>query len=397
MYPITQNSKKKSLRLFRMVEPIKKVPFFDFKRRIARYSAELNDAYSNVLAVGDLILGKQVEAFESEFARYLGVESCIGVGNGTDALTIALRALDLPNRSKVVTVANAGGYSTTAILSNGLIPKYVDVAEDNCLVSLQNIVDLDLRGVSAVVLTHLYGNPIPEVISIVNFLRNKGIAVIEDCAQAHGATIDSARVGSFGDLSTFSFYPTKNLGALGDGGAIVTSNQELATRVRSLRTYGWGKKYEVIMPGGQNSRLDEIQASFLRIFLESLDGDNLRRNEISERYISGINSRVVNLISANYRAGCVSHLFVIKTNRRDELINFLSTSGISTAIHFPLTDNTQLGFGHYSDLLPVSEKLAKQVLSLPNYPELSNLEIDYVIEKINFFHSGEPKSVNHGK
>lgn len=368
-----------------MVEPLKTVPFFDIKRRIARYSEELNAAYSSVLTVGDLILGKQVEAFESEFASYLGVNSCIGVGNGTDAISIALKALDLPSHSKVVTAANAGGYSTTAILSNGLIPKYVDVSENNCLVSLQNLVDLDLEGVSAVVLTHLYGNPIPELNSIVDFLRKHRIAVIEDCAQAHGATFNSTKVGSFGDLSTFSFYPTKNLGALGDGGAVATSSQELAERVRSLRTYGWGKKYEVIIPGGQNSRLDEIQASFLRIFLKSLDEDNLKRNKISEQYKSGINSKYVDMMLASYGEGSVSHLFVIKTSRRDEMIDFLAKSGISTAIHFPITDNMQVGFEHDSNLLPVSEKLSKQVLSLPNYPELTDSEIEYVIENINSF------------
>ena len=368
-----------------MNKEVIEVPFFDVKRKLTRFSSELTDAFSRVLSTGDLILGKQVEAFETEFASYLGVSSCIGVGNGTDAIAIALRSLDLPICSKVVTVANAGGYSPTAILSNGLIPKYVDVTEDNCLVSLQKLVDLDLAGVSAVVLTHLYGNPIPEIDLITKYLSGLGIAVIEDCAQAHGATFNSIRVGTFGDLSTFSFYPTKNLGALGDGGAIATSNPELAARARSLRTYGWGRKYEVSLPGGQNSRLDEIQASFLRIFLKSLDADNESRRRITEIYKSRITSRHVDLMSSAYGAGSVSHLQVIKTNRRPELINHLSSSGIATAIHFPVTDNIQPGFRQEYDPMPVSEKLSQQILSLPNYPELSEPEIEYIIERINSF------------
>jgi len=362
-----------------------KVPMFDLHRKITKHENELDRAFKNVLGSGHVILGENVKFFENAFAGYLGAQHCISVANGTDAIEIAIKTLKLPKGSKIATVANAGGYSSTAIISAGYTPEYIDVEIETGLVSLEILKNHNLSGVSAVVLTHLFGNAIGDIEEIVSFLRNNSIKTIEDCAQAHGAKINRTYVGTFADVSAFSFYPTKNLGALGDGGAIITSNEEIAEAARSLRTYGWKDKYEVQLQGGQNSRLDELQAAFLIIFLGSLDEDNETRRAIGARYRKSIDADLISTFEIDPKVTQVNHLFVIRTTYRAALIEHLNKQGISHAIHYPYLDTEQIGFVATNRNLINSEVLKYEILSIPVFPEMSEMEIQLVIEALQSF------------
>lgn len=362
-----------------------KVPMFDLHRKIAKHEKELDRSFKKVLESGNVILGENVKSFESAFAGYLGSKYCISVANGTDAIEIAIKSLKLPKGSKIATVANAGGYSSTAIISAGYTPEYIDVEIETGLVSLEILKNHDLSDVSAVVLTHLFGNAIGDIEEIVSFLHKNSIKAIEDCAQAHGAKIGGIYVGTFADISAFSFYPTKNLGALGDGGAIITSNGGIAEAARSLRTYGWKDKYEVQLPGGQNSRLDELQAAFLIIFLSSLDEDNETRRSIGARYKKSLDANLISTFEIDPKVTQVNHLFVIRTTCRSALIEHLNNQGISHAIHYPYLDTEQIGFVAKNQNLTNSEVLKYEILSIPVFPELTEMEIQLVIEALRSF------------
>jgi dTDP-4-amino-4,6-dideoxygalactose transaminase len=364
---------------------ISKVPMFDLSRKIKKHDNELNRAFKRVLDSGSVILGENVKSFEVNFAEYLGSKYCISVANGTDAIEIAIKALKLPRGTKIATVANAGGYSSTAIISAGFTPKYIDVDMKTGLVSLDILKNLDLSDVSAVVLTHLFGNAVGEIEEIISFLHRNSIRVIEDCAQAHGAKVKNKYVGTFADVSAFSFYPTKNLGALGDGGAIITSDGDIYEMARSLRTYGWKDKYEVLLPYGQNSRLDELQAAFLLIFLNSLDKDNEIRREIGARYKKATDMGVISTFEVDPNVTQVNHLFVIKTLHRTELIEHLNKQGISHAIHYPYLDSEQTGFVATNQNLKNSEALKYEILSIPVFPELNEMEIQIVVDALKSF------------
>src|SRR5207249_990429 len=255
------------------------VPLNDLRRSNEPYVAELRAAFDQVVGAGSFILGRQVSAFEEEFAGFCGVAHCVGMANGSDALELALRAVGISADDDVITVANAGMYSTVAIRAIGARPRYVDVDEQTLTLSPQLLVSSLTPRTRAVVVTHLYGR-LAAMDAILRSLQPHDIAVIEDCAQAHGARQGEARAGSFGDIGCFSFYPTKNLGALGDAGAIATNDATLAARVRALRQYGWEEKYRVTMDGGCNSRLDELQAALLRVRLPHLERENAARQNI---------------------------------------------------------------------------------------------------------------------
>ena len=362
-----------------------KVPMFDLIRKIENHENELTEVFKNVLGSGNVILGENVKSFEGAFAEYLGSKYCISVANGTDAIEIAIKALKLPKGSKIVTVANAGGYASTAIKSAGYIPEYVDVEIETGLISLRIIQNHDLSDVSAVVLTHLFGSAIGDIEQIVSFLREKSIATIEDCAQAHGAKVGGRCVGTFADLSAFSFYPTKNLGALGDGGAIISSNENFSMAAKSLRTYGWRDKYEVLLPEGQNSRLDEMQAAFLKIFLKTLDSNNQTRRAIGDRYKHSMKSEYMSTFFVQPNVSQVNHLFVIKTPYRTALTQHLDTHGISHAIHYPHLDTEQIGFHAPKQTLLNSDLLKSRILSIPIFPELNEKEIQLVTKALSSF------------
>ncbi len=361
------------------------VPMFDLNRRIDRYRNQLQQSFEELLDSGNVILGNQVREFEREFAIFLGVDHCVGVGNGTDAIEIALKALELKQNSYVLTVANAGGYATTSILNSGLKPRYVDIDSETGNVSLEQFIQVDLSNVSAVVFTHLYGNPIGQIDKLVTYFHSRGIRTLEDCAQAHGAQYMGKTLGTFAEISTFSFYPTKNLGCLGDGGAIATSDYGLATRATKLRTYGWSSKYKIELGQGRNSRLDEIQAAFLRNFLPLLEQDNSCREKIANHYRSEIHAKNVHCLKVDSGMRSSNHQFPLLTEKRDLLVNHLEKLGVATSIHYPVLDIDQKPFYTFRKTLMQSEIFSKSVLSIPIFPEMRDEEVAYVVDSVNSF------------
>jgi dTDP-4-amino-4,6-dideoxygalactose transaminase len=333
---------------------------------------------------GWFIHGQACSAFEDAFAAYCGARHCLGVANGTDALEIALRSLAVKAQSKVATVANAGFYTATALLAIGAEPVFIDVHSETRLMDLNCLADAVSGGaIDAVVVTHLYGL-MHDMEAICAIAAEANIPVLEDCAQSHGAQRNGRRAGSIGHAATFSFYPTKNLGAIGDGGAIVTNDESVAARIRLLRQYGWDSKYHSIVTGARNSRLDELQAAVLSAKLPRLDGWNARRREIAARYSSEIKHPSVSCPPA-YGEEYVGHLYVIETADRNSLRTHLEKSGIASDIHYPLPDYRQPAIAEMTQWpnLPVTERLSQRVLTIPCYPELATSEVDLIIECIN--------------
>jgi dTDP-4-amino-4,6-dideoxygalactose transaminase len=356
----------------------------DLRRHTADLRAEIIAAATRVVDSGWFVHGQACSAFEDAFAQYCGVRHCLGVANGTDALEIALRSLGVTAQSKVATVANAGFYTTTALLAVGAEPIFIDVNPETRLMDLNHLAHAVSGGeVNAVVVTHLYGL-MHDVEAICAITAEANIPVLEDCAQSHGAQRNGQRAGSIGHAATFSFYPTKNLGAVGDGGAIVTDDADVAARVRLLRQYGWDSKYHSIVSGARNSRLDEMQAAILSAKLPRLDAWNARRREIAARYSAEIKHPAISCPPI-YGTEYVGHLYVIECADRDSLRKHLEKSGISSDIHYPFPDYRQPAIAtmiQWQDL-PITERLSQRVLTIPCYPELADTEIDLIIECIN--------------
>lgn len=364
------------------------VPFGDALRQYQALQAELDAAIARVLHSGWYILGAEVRAFEEEFARFCGVAHCVSVGNGTEALHLALRALDLPPGAEVLTVANAGGYQAVAIRQAGLVPRLADVDEQTHNVAPGSLVATITPRTAAILPVHLYGRPAP-LDEIMALATERGLPVIEDCAQSHGARLQGQMTGSFGRLGCFSFYPTKNLGALGDGGAVVTDDAALAERLRRLRVYGWDRKYHSAEPGGINSRLDELQAAVLRCKLPHLDRWNELRRERAGWYRELL-SGVPGVTLPEDLPGHVYHLFVIQVRggRRDALRQSLAARDIGSDVHYPLPTHLQPAFDdleYEPGEFPVTERLAETVLSLPCYPELMRAEVAAVAAAVRNF------------
>lgn len=352
--------------------------------KIDKYKPQIKSSINRVIASGWLVLGPEVKQFESSFAAYLGAKHCVSLANGTDAIELALKSMGVGPGNRVATVANAGMYTTTAILAIGADPYFMDVNLETCGATLAEIERAVEAGVNAVVVTHLYGRAIPEISQIARYCTQIGVPLLEDCAQAHGSQVNGKRVGTFGDAASFSFYPTKNLGALGDGGAVITNSAELAEKVGLLRQYGWTSKYQVEVAGARNSRLDEIQAAVLSEFLPHLDAGNARRRQIAGRYSKLIlNSNVT--VAKETGLDYVAHLYVIRSVNRDSLREHLGRLSIASDIHYPIPDYRQPVFGQrFSKVqLEVTERLANEVLTLPCYPEMSDEAVDYVIEAVN--------------
>jgi len=348
-----------------------RIPVNDLKRHDAPLEGELAAAVNRVLSRGWYILGPEVEAFEEEFARYCGAAHAIGVGNGTDALELALRALGIGPGAEVATVANAGMYGTTAILRAGAMPLYVDVDDRSMTMSPAALRAAISGATAAVVVTHLYGR-MAEMEELLAVAGRADIPVIEDAAQAHGAERAGRKAGSWGALGCFSFYPTKNLGAAGDGGAVVTADAALARKVRALRQYGWTDRFRSTVAGGRNSRLDEVQAAVLRVKLPHLDGWNARRREIAGIYGS-----------EDTLPDYVAHLYVIRAKNRDCIRRALRTAGIGTDVHYPVPDHRQesmRGVAFRQTALPVTEACADEVLTLPCFPEMTDGEVEEIAE-----------------
>jgi dTDP-4-amino-4,6-dideoxygalactose transaminase len=321
------------------------------------------------------ILGSEVARFERAFAEFCGVDQCVAVANGTDALELALRSLDVGPAARVLVVANAGHYGSTAVRTVGAIPEYVDIDPVKMTMSPLAL-SAALEGCqvgarpAAIIVTHLYGQ-LADMDAIVAAASRSSIPVIEDCAQAHGATSGGIRAGAFGTIGCFSFYPTKNLGAVGDGGALVTDDAALAARVRSLRQYGWADKYHVDLPGGRNSRLDEIQAAVLNDRLPHLERWNRERRGIASTYRQGLAGTPLVLPSSDGE-DYVAHLYVVRAADRQHFRDELAAQGIDTDVHYPVPDHLQRGYdvGDQAIDLPETMAACARVVSLPCYPGL---------------------------
>jgi dTDP-4-amino-4,6-dideoxygalactose transaminase len=353
----------------------------DLRRHAAALRHIVNPAVERVIDRGYYVLGPECAAFEQEFALYCGVGHCVGVANGTDALELSFRALGLGEGSRVATVANAGLYTVTALRAIGAVPIFVDVDPITQLMDLRILAGMS--GFDAIVVTHLFGR-LHDMDELMRIAARASVPVIEDCAQAHGASRNGRRAGSFGSVASFSFYPTKNLGAAGDGGGILTNDPAIAERARILRQYGWDKKYHSVVAGGRNSRLDELQAAILRVKLPLLDQWNERRREIASQYSRRIvNPRII--CPSVPEDGYVAHLYVATCDDREGLRQHLHESGIVTDVHYPVPDHFQPSLANAGPwpTLPVTEKLARQNVTLPCYPELRDDEVDRVINSIN--------------
>ncbi|MCE3269384.1 MAG: DegT/DnrJ/EryC1/StrS family aminotransferase [Burkholderiales bacterium] len=345
---------------------------------------KIDCAVKRVLDNGWFVLGPEVTTFEKSFAEYVGVKKAVSLANGTDALELALRSCGVTKGDLVATAANAGMYTTTAILTIGAIPSFMDIDLTSRTITLDECIKAVDTGVKAIVITHLYGLAAPDTKKIAELCRERNIPLIEDCAQAHGAKIDGQMVGSFGDISCFSFYPTKNLGALGDGGAIATNNQQLAETVSCLRQYGWTSKYQVTLPGASNSRLDEMQAAILSEFLPLLDSWNERRRKIADLYARNIKHSEIELPKFNGE-DFVAHLYVIRTHSPLRLRDHLKNNGVASEQHYPTPDYKQPVFGNtFAHIeLKNTEALSASILTLPCFPEMTDDDVLKVAGAVN--------------
>jgi dTDP-4-amino-4,6-dideoxygalactose transaminase len=345
---------------------------------------EIDAAVARALASGRYILGEEVAAFESEFAAYIGLRHAIGVASGTDALVLALRALGVTAEDYVVTVAHTAVATVAAIELAGAKPLLIDIDPASFTIdatALARVLAAPPGRIAAVIPVHLYGQP-ADLGTILPLARHHGAAVIEDCAQCHGAILAGRRAGSVGDVGAFSFYPTKNLGALGDGGAVVTGDDALAQRLRALREYGWHRRY-VSDLAGMNSRLDELQAAILRVKLHALDTGNARRQAIAAAYDGGLAGVPLLTPARREGVGHVFHQYVVRSPERDRLRETLERQGIATGIHYPVPVHLQPAYAGRVAIgvtgLAESERAAREVLSLPIYPELDDAQVTRIL------------------
>ena len=352
--------------------------------RLASHRQRIDAAVDRVVRSGWLVLGPEVERFERSFAEFHSAAHCLGLANGTDAIELALRAVGIRAGDRVATAANAGGYSTMAILAVGAEPQFMDVDLASRVVTPDQVSAAIAAGSKAVVATHLYGQAVPGIEAIAEECSRHGIPLVEDCAQAHGAKVAGRRVGGFGAVGTFSFYPTKNLGALGDGGAVVTSDASFAERIRRLRQYGWKDKYRIELAGGCNSRLDEMQAAILSELLPFLDASNDSRRRIATKYSRSIRHPDV-AAPPEAQPDFVAHLYVVRCPDREALRTHLSREGIATDVHYPVPDHRQAVFGSRFAAVNLehTQRLASEVLTLPCYPEMQEADVDQVIAAVN--------------
>ena len=366
------------------------VPFLDLKSSYQELKLELDAAYRRVMTSGWYILGEEVEAFEQEFAAYVGVQHCIGVGNGLEALHLILRAYGIGPGDEVIVPANTYIATWLAVSYAGATPVPVEPVERTYNIDPTLIEAAITSRTRAIIAVHLYGQT-ADMAPINEIARRYGLKVIEDAAQAHGARYKGRRAGSLGDAAGWSFYPGKNLGAFGDAGAVTTDDGDLARRVRSLRNYGSHVKYYNEVKGF-NSRLDPLQAAFLRVKLAHLDAWNQRRTVIAVRYLEALADLPLTLPHVPAWAEPVWHLFVVRHPERDRLQRHLADQGIGTLIHYPVSPHLQNAYadmGLPEGTFPVTEAIHREVLSLPMGPHLSPDEQAYVIDCVRSFFEGQ--------
>ena len=348
---------------------------------------EIDAAVLKVLAAGRYILGPEVEAFESEFAAWLGLDFGTGVGSGTEALHIGLLACEIGTGDEVITVSHTAVATVAAIELSGARPVFVDIEPDYYTLDPTLVEASITKRTKAILVVHLYGQ-MADMPTILGIADAHGLKVIEDCAQAHGATLNGKKAGTWGDLSCFSFYPTKNLGALGDGGFVGTSDTNLVRKIRLLRQYGWAERHVSSIPG-LNSRLDEVQAAVLRVQLRHLDRDNAKRAFLAGRYSRFLGGCRLGLPPVRPGAEHAWHLYVIRSRARDAMVHHLLGHGVSALIHYPLAVHQQPAYNSRlrssGPLLTITERIATEVLSLPLYPQLTEPEQDMVIAAVKEF------------
>ena len=346
---------------------------------------EIDSAINRVLESGRYVLGEEVKAFEQEFSGYIGVKYGIGVGSGTDAITVALKACGIGPGDEVITVSHTAVATIAAIELAGATPVLVDINTDTYTLDpdcIDKSITIDTK---AIIPVHLYGHP-ADMNPINELACACDLYVIEDCAQSHGALYNNKKTGSLGDIAAFSFYPTKNLGAIGDAGMVVTDNPKLAEKANLIRQYGWKKRNTSLIPG-MNSRLDEVQAAILRVKLQYLDINNIKRRMIATNYKIHLQSPNLVLPHEDKNAFHVYHQYVVRTAKRDELKKYLAKHGVDTAIHFPVPVHLQPAYISRltHEKLPKTESICKEILSLPMHPYLDISEGRDISESINKF------------
>ena len=361
------------------------VPFNDLSRAYAGLAAELESALLGVARGGWYLFGEPLARFEEAFSAYCGCKHGIGVANGTDALELAMRAVGCGPGDEVILAANAGFYGAAACLAAGATPVFADVDKDSLTLAPDSVAGALSERTRAVVATHLYGK-LADMNALRTLLDGKGVALIEDCAQAHGAQRGGVRAGAFGDVAAFSFYPTKNLGALGDAGMVLTPDDVVAERLRMLRQYGWppGEKYHAVQPGGRNSRMDDLQAALLLVKLPHLDAWNDARRHVLAQDSEAAGATPLRMV--HRPAGdCVAHLCVGRHPERGAFRQRMAEAGVQTALHYPRLDTAQPAL-HETPWrgvdLPVSRQAVREVVSLPCYPELTRDEVAHVCRAI---------------
>ncbi len=364
------------------------VPVLDLAAEYRSLRSEIDAAVARVIDRTAFVGGDEVAGFEAEFARYLGAPHAVGVANGSDAIELALQALDVGPGDAVLTVPFTFAATVEAIVRSGAEPVFVDVADDFTIDVEATASLLATRPIKAIIAVHLYGQP-ADLDRLLPLARRHGAALIEDAAQAHGAWCTIAgerrRVGTIGDAGCFSFYPTKNLGAMGDAGALVTTRDDVAARVRLIANHGDQAKYEHVIPDGRNSRLDALQAAVLRVKLPHLEGWNRARRAVAARYTSGLAGLPVTPPRERPDVEHVYHQYAVRAAHRDTLRQALAERGIGTGIHYPRPLHVQDGyrrFGYAAGAFPVSERAAAEVVSLPMSPFLGDAQVDEVIAAV---------------
>ncbi len=359
-----------------------KVPFVSFLPMERELDKELREAFNRVYERSWYIEGKEDENFEKAFAEYCHMNYCIGTGNGLDALMLALKALGIHEGDEVIVPSNTFIATALAVTYTGATPVFVEPDIRTFNIDPAKIEEKITAKTKVIMPVHLYGQPC-DMDPIMAVAKKHGLYVVEDCAQAHGATYKGQRIGSFGDAAGFSFYPGKNLGALGDAGATVPNVEELAKKIRALGNYGSDRKYHHLYPG-MNSRLDEIQAGFLRIKLRHLDDYNAERDRLARRYLAGIQNPKITLPQVGPDRNHIWHIFSIRCDTRDQLHDYLEERGILTVSHYPIAIADQPAYAAQNlPRLPVSSRIAATELSLPMYVGMTEEEVDTVIRALN--------------
>jgi dTDP-4-amino-4,6-dideoxygalactose transaminase len=360
------------------------IPWASPQAQFRAHEAAIRDAIDRVLKSNAYVLGPEVAGFERAFADYLGTAHAVGVASGTDSLILALRGMDIGPGDEVITVAHTAVATVSAILASGAQPVLVDVEPDFYTIDTARIVEAITPRTRAIIAVHLYGQA-ANLDAILPIAKKHGLKLIEDCAQATGARHRGRRVGSIGDAGCFSFYPTKNLGGIGDGGAVATQDAELAARIRRLAQYGWDE-HRKTRGTGINSRLDPLQAAILAAKLPHLDADNARRAAIAARYDAGLAGLKLVVPAKRSDSQHVFHLYVIATDNRDALMASLAKGGIGSALHYFPAVHRQECYAERvklpQDGLPVTTRLSERIVSLPMYPEISDADTDTVIAAV---------------